>query len=77
MPSATRPVNIPVVFDVLNVPLEVIVEPTIISKPLVEGGNFDEVFSPLIFVQQYDDDSDLVLYFEKATEMGLRTLVVF
>ncbi len=43
---------------------EVIVEPTIICKPLKEGGNFTEVFSPIIFVQQYDDDNELSTYFE-------------
>ncbi len=43
---------------------EVIVEPTIICKPLKEGGNFTEVFSPVIIVQQYEDDADLSTYFE-------------
>lgn len=43
---------------------DVLVEPTIICKPLSEGGNFTEVFSPLIFVQQYNNDEDLSLYFE-------------
>lgn len=43
---------------------EVIVEPTIICKPLKEGGNFTEVFSPIIIVQEYEDDADLSTYFE-------------
>ncbi len=43
---------------------EVIVEPTIICKPLKEGGNFSEVFSPVIFVQQYEADLELAQYFE-------------
>lgn len=41
-----------------------IVEPTIINRPLSAGGNYSEVFSPLIFVQRYNKDSDLSLYFE-------------
>lgn len=44
--------------------LDGIVEPTIISKPLKNGGNFTEVFAPIIFLQMYEDDSDLSLYFE-------------
>ncbi len=41
-----------------------IVEPVIICKPLQDGGNYKEVFAPIIFIQQYSDDSDLSLYFE-------------
>jgi lysyl-tRNA synthetase, class I len=43
---------------------EAIVEPTIICKPLKEGGNFSEIFAPIIFVQQYDNDGELANYFE-------------
>jgi hypothetical protein len=43
---------------------EAIVEPTIICKPLIDGGNYTESFAPLIFIQKYDKDSDLSLYFE-------------
>lgn len=43
---------------------ETIVEPTIICKPLNSGGNFIEVFSPVIFVQKYNQDKDLKKYFE-------------
>ncbi|PIP56003.1 MAG: hypothetical protein COX06_00265 [Candidatus Zambryskibacteria bacterium CG22_combo_CG10-13_8_21_14_all_42_17] len=43
---------------------EVIVEPTIICKPLLCGGNFNEIFAPIIVVQKYLKDSDLKLYFE-------------
>lgn len=43
---------------------DAIVEPTIISKPLKEGGNFTEIFAPVIFVQEYENDPDLALYFE-------------
>ncbi len=39
-------------------------EPTIICKPLKEGGNFEEIFAPIMFVQEYEKDSDLALYFE-------------
>lgn len=45
---------------------DVIVEPTIICKPLKEGGNFSEIFAPLIFVQSYDHDADLGMYFESS-----------
>jgi hypothetical protein len=44
--------------------VETIVEPTIICKPLNKGGNFMEVFAPIFFVQQYDEDKDLIRYFE-------------
>ncbi len=43
---------------------DAILEPTIITKPLKLGGNFNEIFAPAFFVQKYDKDSDLALYFE-------------
>lgn len=43
---------------------EAIIEPTIICKSLKEGGNYSEIFAPIIFVQKYEQDADLVLYFE-------------
>lgn len=43
---------------------DAVVEPTIICKPLSEGGNFNEIFAPIIFVQEYKKDSDLKYYFE-------------
>ncbi len=43
-----------------------IVEPTLICKPLKLGGNYVEVFAPLIFVQKYDDDLELLTYFENS-----------
>ncbi|MFA5933705.1 MAG: aldehyde dehydrogenase family protein [Candidatus Paceibacterota bacterium] len=43
---------------------DAIVEPTIINKPLVLGGNFREIFAPIIFVQEYKNDTDLKYYFE-------------
>jgi acyl-CoA reductase-like NAD-dependent aldehyde dehydrogenase len=41
-----------------------IVEPTIITKPLRDGANFEEVFAPVFIIQKYDTDKDLSLYFE-------------
>lgn len=41
-----------------------IVEPTIINKPLVQGGNFTELFAPIFVLQRYDQDSELAIYFE-------------
>jgi lysyl-tRNA synthetase class 1 len=43
---------------------DAIVEPTIICKPLSEGGNFTEIFAPIIFLQSYSDDVTLSQYFE-------------
>lgn len=43
---------------------DAIVEPTIICKPLATGGNFREIFTPIIFVQEYENDPELKLYFE-------------
>lgn len=41
-----------------------IVSPTIIFKPLSEGGNYQEIFAPIIFVQEYERDQELKNYFE-------------
>lgn len=43
---------------------EALVEPTVICRPLTDGGNFTEVFAPVLFAQRYDADPDLSLYFE-------------
>ena len=43
---------------------DAIVEPTIICKPLKLGGNFKEIFTPIIFIQEYTNDADLKSYFE-------------
>jgi lysyl-tRNA synthetase class 1 len=43
---------------------EAIVEPTIVCRPLAAGGNFAEVFAPLLFVQRYENDAALASYFE-------------
>ena len=43
---------------------DAILEPTVINKPLKEGGNFTEIFAPIMFLQEYEKDSDLALYFE-------------
>ena len=43
---------------------DAVVEPTIICKPLTKGGNFSEIFAPIIFVQEYTSDTKLKHYFE-------------
>ena len=43
---------------------EVIVEPAVICKPLKEGGNYEESFAPILFIQKYTEDEELALYFE-------------
>lgn len=43
---------------------DAIVEPTIICKPLKEGGNFTEVFAPIFFIHRYEKDVQLSQYFE-------------
>lgn len=44
--------------------IDAIVEPTIITKPLKEGGNYEESFAPILFIQHYTLDTELSLYFE-------------
>jgi acyl-CoA reductase-like NAD-dependent aldehyde dehydrogenase len=41
-----------------------IVMPTVITKPLEKGGNFNEIFAPIIFAQKYENDAELSKYFE-------------
>lgn len=43
---------------------DAILEPTIITKPLSEGGNYSEIFAPVIFLQQYSSEEELAQYFE-------------
>lgn len=43
---------------------DAIVEPSIICKPLALGGNFSEIFAPIIFIQEYINDAELKYYFE-------------
>lgn len=43
---------------------QAIVEPTIISKPLTAGGNYEESFAPVLFIQEYLEDKELAQYFE-------------
>ena len=45
---------------------ESILEPTIIVKPLREGGNFTELFAPVVVVQAYSKEADLDLYFKNS-----------
>ncbi len=40
------------------------VHPTIVVKPLSEGGNFGELFAPIVFVQRYGPETELTDYFE-------------
>lgn len=44
--------------------IDCIVEPTIILKPLKYGGNYNEIFAPIMFVQEYDSEDELKTYFE-------------
>ncbi|MDB5159987.1 MAG: lysyl-tRNA synthetase, lysyl-tRNA synthetase, class [Candidatus Saccharibacteria bacterium] len=41
-----------------------IIEPTIVTKPLKDGANFEELFAPVFVIQKYEDDTDLNNYFE-------------
>lgn len=43
---------------------EKIVYPTLILKPLCEGGNYEETFAPIFFIQTYEKDEDLTMYFD-------------
>jgi len=43
---------------------DAIVVPSIITKPLSKGGNFYEIFAPIMFVQEYEKDAELGHYFE-------------
>ncbi len=45
---------------------DAIVEPTLVCKPLSAGGNFTELFAPILFVQRYESDADLSQYFENS-----------
>jgi len=42
-----------------------IIEPVLILKSLKEGGDYTEQFAPIFFIQKYERDEDLSLYFEK------------
>lgn len=43
---------------------QLLLYPTVITKPLCEGGNYEEWLAPVFFIQRYDSDSELSLYFE-------------
>lgn len=45
---------------------EKIVEPTVIARDLIDGGNFAEMFGPISFIHRYTDDEQLKLYFNDA-----------
>lgn len=40
------------------------VEPTLVVKPLKQGANYQEQLAPVFFIQKYDCDEELSLYFE-------------
>lgn len=42
-----------------------IVEPTVILKPLCEGGNYTEQLSPIFYIQRYERDDALAAYFDR------------
>ncbi|ELP8106917.1 TPA: aldehyde dehydrogenase family protein [Vibrio vulnificus] len=44
-------------------PINGMIKPTIFSKPLHLGGNYQEFFAPVFFLQLYEDDMDLSSYF--------------
>jgi len=41
-----------------------LIKPAVFEKPLAKGGNYEEAFAPLIFVQEYENDAALAQYFE-------------
>lgn len=41
-----------------------IIEPTVIEKPLLYGGNYTEQLAPIFFIQKYHHDFELAQYFE-------------
>ncbi|KKR49334.1 MAG: Lysyl-tRNA synthetase (Class I) [Candidatus Woesebacteria bacterium GW2011_GWB1_41_10] len=43
-----------------------ILEPTIITKPLATGGNYNELYAPVFVIQKYENDDTLAAYFENA-----------
>jgi len=44
--------------------LKVILEPVVITKPLEDGGNYEEIFAPVIMAQKYSSNDQLKEYFE-------------
>lgn len=45
-------------------PVTGLIRPTIFEKDLCHGGNYREFFAPVFFIQRYDDDDALKLYFD-------------
>lgn len=50
--------------EVTSDPETFLLYPTIVLRPLVDGGNYTEWFAPIFFIQQYDSDNALAHYFE-------------
>ncbi|WP_143342627.1 aldehyde dehydrogenase family protein, partial [Crossiella equi] len=44
-------------------PVSGLIRPTVFEKDLSLGGNYHEFFAPVFYLQPYDDDADLALYF--------------
>uniref|UniRef100_UPI0036DF968A aldehyde dehydrogenase family protein n=1 Tax=Photorhabdus sp. RM322S TaxID=3342825 RepID=UPI0036DF968A len=44
-------------------PINGMIKPTVFEKPIYLGGNYKEFFAPVFFLQEYNTDSDLHLYF--------------
>lgn len=44
-------------------PINGMIKPTVFSKPLSEGGNYQEFFAPVFFIQPYQEDDELEMYF--------------
>ncbi|MGM1062616.1 aldehyde dehydrogenase family protein [Saccharothrix sp. Mg75] len=45
-------------------PVSGLIRPAVFEKDLTLGGNFNEFFAPVFFLQPYDGDADLARYFE-------------
>jgi hypothetical protein len=39
-----------------------LIYPCIIDRPLTTGANYEEIFAPVLFVQRFNDDSELLSY---------------
>lgn len=45
-------------------PITGMIRPAIFEKPLSHGGNYREFFAPVFFIQRYERDQELALYFD-------------
>jgi acyl-CoA reductase-like NAD-dependent aldehyde dehydrogenase len=44
-------------------PVTGLIRPTVFERPLALGGNYKEFFAPVFYLQPYEDDEQLALYF--------------